>query len=108
MEALSIRAGAFMRAGHSLLIFIIAGGLLCGCSRSQLRRAQSYELSGNTAAALEIYQRLAGSTPPADVRRVSELQMRIGECLFRLGRIPEAFSAFQKAAKADAGNLFAH
>lgn len=90
-----------MRVSHLVLIAAIAAGTV-GCSRNSLRQAQQSELHGDNASALDQYQNALSKTDDPHGR--ADILVRIGECLYRLDRMPEAFSSFQKATEADSKN----
>jgi tetratricopeptide (TPR) repeat protein len=98
-----------MRVSRCLLIAALAPAFfLAGCSRNLVNQAQQFELHGKFASALVTYQQALARIPERDTRQRSDILMRIGECLYRMDRIPEAFSSFQKAAEADDSNGMAH
>ncbi len=93
----------------STVALLISVLLLSACtSRRQLKHAVKLEQEGNFTAALEIYRTQLSKTPAKDVRRLSELNYRIGECLMGLERPAEAFSAYNKAVELHDGNTMAH
>ncbi|MGZ4788712.1 MAG: tetratricopeptide repeat protein [Terriglobales bacterium] len=81
--------------------------LTIGCTQSRFNRAQEYELAGQNATALQMYQQILATTPDAGPKR-AEVLMRIGECLYHMDRMQEAFTSFQKAAEADPNNTVSH
>jgi tetratricopeptide (TPR) repeat protein len=87
---------------------LVAASVIGGCSRNLLHQAQQYELAGKNAEALQAYQQALAHTSDRDSRKRSEILLRMGECLYRMDRITEAFSTFQKAADADKNNTTAH
>ena len=92
-----------------LLAAILA--LMCASCSSPLReqvRAEKLEAQGNLGEALKIYQDTLSHVPRQDSRRISQLYVRIGECLWRLGHPSEALTAFQQAVDIDTSNLVAH
>lgn len=98
-----------MRVGRTLPLFAIVL-LLCftlACTRNALNRAQEYELEGKNASALQLYQAVLAHGSLSGPQR-AEVLMRIGECLFHMGRMQEAFTTFQKAAESDPNNTLAH
>jgi len=96
-----------MRAWRFLLI-ILAFGLTTACVRDQLKQVRQFELAGNYAAAALEYKGLLAHVPDRDSVRRSELLVHIGDCLYRDGRMQEAYSSFQKAADANPANAVAH
>jgi len=75
-----------------------------GCSHNLLNQAQQYELAGNNASALLTYQEALAKTPQRDHQQTSAILIRMGECLYHMDRLAEAFNAYQKAAEADPSN----
>src|SRR5579871_4614840 len=71
-------------------------------------RAQKLDQQGKVKEALRLYMDAMLRLPRTDNRQISQLYVRIGECLWRLGRANEAFTAFQQAMEVDASNLLAH
>src|SRR3954464_1856481 len=91
-------------AGWWSTAVLFAACLLIGCSHNLLNQAQQYELAGNNASALLTYQEALAKTPERNGHERSQILMRMGECLFRMDRLAEAFNNFQKAVEADPGN----
>ncbi|MGZ4839457.1 MAG: tetratricopeptide repeat protein [Terriglobales bacterium] len=88
--------------------FILLVAVLAGCSsQSKFARAERMEQSGNYGGALAIYQKLVDQIPARNPRTRSQVYFRMGECLYRLDRIAEAFTAFEKAADIEPGNMAA-
>jgi tetratricopeptide (TPR) repeat protein len=92
----------------SSVAVLVLATFLIGCSHNLVNQAQQYELAGNNASALLAFQDALAATPERNHRERSELLMRIGECLYRMDRLPESFNAFQKASEADQTNTMAH
>ncbi|HET9698768.1 MAG TPA: tetratricopeptide repeat protein [Terriglobales bacterium] len=92
----------------SLLAALLLITLSLGCSRNLVRQAQQYEAQGKYTSALPIYQKALARIPESDGRRRAEVLMQMGDCLYRLDRLPEAFSSFEKASEADPNNSLAH
>ena len=95
-----------MRVRH--IVFISLLFILCwtiACSNNQLNRAEQYELAGQNATALQLYQEALAN---ASGHKQADILVRIGECLYRLDRLQEAFSTFQKAADVDPNNTVSH
>lgn len=88
-----------------MLVAVLLG---CSSSQRQIAVAERLDRSGHTGDALALYEKIAAKVPARDTHQRSDLFFRIGECHYRLNRIPEAFGAFQKAAELDPGNLAAH
>jgi len=98
-----------MRGCRTPLLFtlVIALGLTLGCARNLMTRAQEFELSGNNASALQLYQRALTQGSLSGAQR-SAILMRMGDCLYRLDRMDEAFTTYKKAAESDPNNLEAN
>ncbi len=96
-----------MQRNPALLVLLTILALILGCStqRRDFQRAEKLEQSGNPADALKVYESVLASTPKSATHLRSGLYYRMGDCLMQLDRIPEAFSAFQKAAENDPGNV---
>ena len=80
----------------------------CTAPVQEQARAQKLEQQGKLKEALRLYQDVMARLPRTDNHQISQLYVRIGECLWRLGRANEAFAAFQQAMQVDASNLLAH
>jgi tetratricopeptide (TPR) repeat protein len=88
----------------SVLCCVLA---IAGCTaswRTQLERGEKFERQNRPAAALTIYDALLHVVPAADNQLISRIQQRREECLWRLQRPAEAFSAIQKSVEADPDN----
>ena len=98
-----------MRFCHIVLFLVLLLVLLfsLGCTQNRFNRAQECELAGQNATALQIYQQLLATAPAAGHKR-AELLTRIGECLYRMDRMQEAFTTFLKATEADPNNTVSH
>src|SRR5204862_1865701 len=92
------------------LTLILSFTILAGCStpQRQFARAERLEQSGKPAEALIIYQKMLDQIPAANPRARSQVYYRMGESLYRLERIPDAYAAYQRAADIEPGNLAAH
>ncbi len=88
------------------LVLLVAAG--CSTPRQQLARAERLEQSGAHPQALALYQKLLEQIPSSNPRARSQVYYRMGESLYRLERIPEAYGAYQKAVDLEPGNLAAH
>lgn len=86
------------------IVVLIA--VLLGCAKSQFALGNRLESMGRFNDALSAYQSSLNQT--TDHLQLSRSYYRIGECLLRLDRMPEAFHAFQLATEADPGNAAAH
>src|SRR5690349_11739906 len=74
--------------------------ILAACSggwRIQMRRAERLERDGQPAPALAIYDALLPLVNRKDASRIATIERRRGDCLLDLGRVAEAFSAYNKA-----------
>ena len=91
-----------------LLVCLAATLLFSACSRHKdFDRAFQLEKDGHFSAAVEAYRAQVAKTPARDRQYLSELQYRIGECLFALDRPSEAFSAYSKAVELNEANTMA-
>lgn len=90
-----------------LLPILLLAFLGVGCStlHRNLTRAEELEKAGRPADALKIYESVLAGIPVSRGRLRAELYFREGDCLIRLDRTADAFSAFQKAAKSDPMHL---
>jgi tetratricopeptide (TPR) repeat protein len=88
-----------------VLISVLLG---CSSSQRQIAVAERLDRSGHTGDALALYEKIVAKVPAGDAHQRSDLFFRIGECRYRLDQIPEAFTAFQRAAELDPRNLAAH
>lgn len=88
----------------SSVAIVLLAGFLLGCSHNLLNQAQQYELAGKNASALLTYQQALAHTPDSQRHKQSEILLRIGECLYRMDRLSEAFNTYQKAAEIDPSN----
>src|SRR5579872_905004 len=99
----------FRRLPPILLAVVLAlVSASCTSPVRQQARAQKLEQQGKLREALRLYQDVMARLPRSDNRQISQLYVRIGECLWRLGRANEAFTAFQQAMEIDPSNLLAH
>lgn len=100
-----------LRSKAFLAVVLIAAGLSTGCSSLaslQFKRAQQIDKQGKTEKALAEYAAVLSRVPQRDAHLRSQVYFRMGECLYRLDRLNEAFAAFQKSAEADNSNALAH
>jgi Tfp pilus assembly protein PilF len=88
------------------ILILIAAQL--GCAKSRLVLGDRLEATGRYSDALSAYESALQRTSPSDRQMTSQVYYRIGDCLVRLQRMPEAFHAYQAAADADPGNAAAH
>src|SRR5262245_21926986 len=96
----------FSRLG--CVAILLVASCFIGCSRDLLKKAQRYELAGDNSAALTVYQDALTKIPETDSHKRSEILLRMGECFYRMDRLSEAFSSFEKAVDADQKNSRAH
>ncbi len=91
-------------------LILLLAALLVGCAspQRQFMRAEGLEKSGKQSQALVIYQKLLDGAPRTAPRTRSEIYYRMGECLYRMDRIAEAYSAYQKAVEVEPSNMAAH
>ncbi len=89
---------------------MLLAALLVGCSapQQQFARAERLDASGRHADAVVIYQNLLIPTSGSSPHTRSQIYYRMGESLYKMDRIAEAFSAYQKAADIEPDNLAAH
>ncbi len=94
----------------SLALFVLVGAFLVGCSTSPQQhyaRGQKLERAGKLTAALHAYEKALPHIAAQDRHLQSDVLFRMGECLFRLDRVSDAYNAFQRAADVDNSNLMA-
>jgi tetratricopeptide (TPR) repeat protein len=99
-----------MPALHGRLIFVCLAAtiFLSACSsHKELDRALQLEKAGQFSAALDVYKAQITKISPNDRQHLSELNYRVGECLFALDRPTEAFSAYNKAVELNEANTMA-
>jgi tetratricopeptide (TPR) repeat protein len=97
-----------MRACRTLLVSVLLLTICfaLGCERNQLNRGLQFELQGNYATALQSYRQVLDHVPPKSKSRAEVLD-RIGECLVRLNRPQDAYTAFQQAVEVDPNDITA-
>ncbi|MGZ4826205.1 MAG: tetratricopeptide repeat protein [Terriglobales bacterium] len=90
-------------------ILVVFAAMLAGCTipQRQFARAERLERAGRNAEAAALYQKLVDEIPLRETRARSQVYFRLGECLYRLEHIAEAFNAFEKAAEVEPGNMAA-
>jgi tetratricopeptide (TPR) repeat protein len=96
-----------MRLFRSLLAAMLLILIASGCAKKQLKVAQQYELQGNNAKALAIYEKVLEDVPVRTPQVRSEILLRMGECQYRMGRLADAFTSFQSAIEANSQNHIA-
>jgi tetratricopeptide (TPR) repeat protein len=82
--------------------------ILAACSggwRIQLRRAERFERGGQPSSALSIYDALLPLVSRKNTSLIATIERRRGDCLLDLGRVAEAFSAYNKALDANPSDL---
>ncbi len=101
-----------MHRSRTLFLTIVLSGvcMLNACAylpQRQFARAEHLEKSGRDAEALQIYQKLLPEISTSAPQKQSQVYYRMGECLYRLERVSEAFVAFQKAVETEPTNMAA-
>src|SRR5512133_3970751 len=90
----------------AITVFLIIA--LLGCSQSrQFSIGSRLEKMGRYDDALSAYQAALSQAKDKDPKEQSQIYLRMGECLIRLNRIPQAFRAFDEAATLDGSNIAA-
>lgn len=99
-----------MRKFNSVFLLTTLAAILviAGCARSRLALGERLESTGRYNDALSAYQAALAQFGPHQRHELSVTYYRMGECLLRLRRMPEAFHAFQMAADVDSTNADAH
>lgn len=92
----------------SLLLSLFFLAACSSVARLQIARAHKLQQSGQTERALDVYEQALVRIPAQDGHLRSQTFYQIGDCFWKLGRLNEAFAAFQKAAEADNSNMSAH
>src|SRR5438105_746982 len=89
------------------LALIIA---LAGCASPERRLAgiEAKQQAGEYALALTRYAALLARVPERNTGLLSQIQLRMGECLWNTGRPREAYVALLKSVQEDPGNISAH
>ena len=72
--------------------------------QSQFQRGEKLEQQGHPAEALAVYDAWLRVAPATDKQLIAKIQHRRAECLWRLQRPADAFSALQKSVEADPNN----
>ncbi len=88
--------------------FVVLFAAGCSTPRRQFARAERLEQAGKPADAAVLYQKLLDQIPAREQRTRSRVYYRMGECFYRLDRITEAYTAYQKAVEEEPGNMAAH
>lgn len=70
-----------------------------------MRRAERLQRDHQPASALAVYDAILPLVSRKDGALISQIQLRRGSCLMEVGRVAEAFSAYNKALDADGSNL---
>lgn len=99
-----------MHKRNTVLLFtaLAAFLLLAGCASSRFALGSRLEANGRYSDALSAYQSALSQYGPRQRSEISRTYYRIGECLLRLHRMPEAFRAFEQATEVDSSNASAH
>src|ERR1051326_5921936 len=82
--------------------------ILAACSggrRMQMRRAERLERDGRPASALAIYDSLLPLVSRKDTSLIAAIERRRADCLLDLGRVAEAFTAYNKSLDANPSDL---
>ena len=81
---------------------------LLGCSQSrQFSIGERLEKMGRYNDALSAYEAALHQSRDTDKQQQARIYFQIGECFLHLGRIPEAFNAFQNSVTLDGNNAAA-
>src|SRR4051812_26902730 len=100
------------RAVSSILVFLLAllSLALSGCATldQRGRRAAQLEEQGQYAAALAQYEDVLARIDARDHTRLAATYVKVGECLWHLGRPDDASGAFDRALTLDPANVEAH
>ncbi|MGH9521904.1 MAG: tetratricopeptide repeat protein [Terriglobales bacterium] len=99
------KRGSVLLSSPIVAVLILA---LLGCAKSQFALGSKLEAKGRFNDALSAYQSSLTQTSSGNHRQISQTYYRMGECLLRLDRMPEAFHAFQLAIESDSANVAAH
>src|SRR5438874_7391897 len=107
MSAAAAR-GVTMRKWALLGLSLLA--LLAGCSarKQDLLQAEKLQREGETEAALASYLKLFTQVPEKQKAAGSLIELRIAECLWKLGRNREAYTTLQRAVEEYPANTAAH
>ena len=107
MSAAAAR-GVTMRKWALLGLSLLA--LLAGCSarKQDLLQAEKLQREGKTEAALASYLKLFTQVPEKQKAAGSLIELRIAECLWKLGRNREAYATLQRAVEEYPANTAAH
>jgi len=98
------------RAAFSALLMVSLVLALGGCASvdQRLQRAAQLEDRGDYAAALDGYEDAIVHVGASDRKQLAAIYVKVGECLWRLGRPNEAVNAFERALQLDPVNVDAH
>ena len=87
------------------LLALIAG---CSARKQDLLQVEKLQRDGQTEAALSGYLRIYAQVPQKQRAAASLIELRIAECLWKLGRNREAYTTLQRAVEEYPANTTAH
>ena len=90
----------------SLLLLVLIAG--CSARKQDFLQAEKLQREGKTEAALSSYLKLFAQVPERQKAAGSLLELRIAECLWKLGRNREAYTTLQRAVEEYPANTPAH
>lgn len=89
-----------------LAALIALGG--CASPQHRFAKIEKQQQAGQYALALTQYAGLLARVPERDSSLLSQIQLRMGECLWSTGHPREAYAALLKSVEENGGNLAAH
>ena len=107
MSAVAARSRALTRW---VLLCLSLLALIAGCSarKQDLLQVEKLQRDGQTEAALSGYLRIYAQVPEKQRAAASLIELRIAECLWKLGRNREAYTTLQRAVEEYPANTTAH
>ena len=98
MSAVAARSPALTRW---VLLCLSLLALIAGCSarKQDLLQVEKLQRDGQTEAALSGYLRIYAQVPQKQQAAASLIELRIAECLWKLGRNREAYTTLQRAVE---------
>jgi len=98
MSAVAARSRALTRW---VLLCLSLLALIAGCSarKQDLLQVEKLQRDGQTEAALSGYLRIYAQVPQEQRAAASLIELRIAECLWKLGRNREAYTTLQRAVE---------
>ena len=98
MSAVAARSPALTRW---VLLCLSLLALIAGCSarKQDLLQVEKLQRDGQTEAALSGYLRIYAQVPQEQRAAASLIELRIAECLWKLGRNREAYTTLQRAVE---------